>query len=97
MATVKIQKIPDLQWQSYQINKNASQEITFSGNAAVIFATRGSNAYVGFVDYWTSGSETVFSSTQDIITISKNANTHTLSLTNNTTLAIVVFVIAGKQ
>lgn len=64
-------------------------------NGAVIFAKRGANCSCHMVTYWDSGSTKIFSTGTDPITITKSANSNSVTITNTYSSAIAIKILNG--
>lgn len=64
-------------------------------NGAVVFAKRGANCSCHMVDYWTAGSVKLFSAGTDPITITKSANSNSVTVTNTYSSAIAIKILNG--
>ena len=87
--------IPD---RSYGINlTSVDNTYTFNivANASVIFAKRGGDCGVYMVTYWDSGSTKIFSSGTEPITITKSANSNSVTITDVAGTAVAIKIING--
>lgn len=73
----------------------ASQQVTFQGNGALIFACRDTSYYIGLATFWESAVYKVAGT--DDITVTKSASSRTLTITNGrSSLAIAGCVVSAS-
>ena len=91
------QSIPDRSYGVSLTSTAGQNTYTFSvnTNGAVIFAKRGANCSCHMVTYWDSGSTKIFSTGTDPITITKSANSSSVTITNAYSSAIAIKIING--
>jgi hypothetical protein len=76
------------------IQGNGTYTFTCNENGAVIFAKRGTACAVHMVSYWDAGSVKIFE-TGSPITITKSANNKEVTITNNSTIGMVIKILNG--
>lgn len=91
------QSIPERSYGVSLTSTAGENTYTFSvnTNGAVIFAKRGSVCSCHMVDYWTSGSVKIFSTATDPITITKSANSNSVTITNAYSSAVAIKILNG--
>lgn len=89
--------IPERSYGIILVSTAGENTYTFSitANGAVIFAKRGASCSCHMVTYWDSGSTKIFSTGTDPITITKSANSNSVTITNAYSSAIAIKIING--
>jgi len=89
--------IPERSYGISLVSTAGENTYTFScnTNGAVVFAKRGANVSVHMVDYWTAGSVKLFSAGTDPITITKSANSNSVTITNTYSSAVAIKILNG--
>ena len=70
---------------------------TINTNGAVIFAKRGNNCGVYMVTYWDSTPTKIFTTGTEPITITKSANSTSVTITNTYSSAVSIKIINGSN
>lgn len=79
-----------------EIASGASATVDFSGNTALVYGMRGATKYAALVDYW--GTEpTSFLSASSVPTITKSANSNSMTITNNHAYPMQFTVVSVAQ
>lgn len=76
----------------FQLGNAASYSFTMRNNFAAIMVKRDNNYQLLFLDYWGGSAVTVFTNGNNLLTVTKAANSYDVTITNNVSTQTVGFV-----